>query len=88
LRRFALDGDAWPDRRIVGIELEPLFKAWLRVWLDGIDRAFRLADAAIDALVGVNDEHGLAFVETVHRVDLDTIHLFAADAVVIDDVSH
>ena len=36
------------------------------VRLDRVDRAFRLADAAIDTFVRVDDQHVLAFVEAVH----------------------
>jgi hypothetical protein len=36
----------------------------------------------------VDDEHVLAFVETVDRTDLDTVHILALDAVVGDDVGH
>ena len=67
---------------------QPLLEAGLGVRLDRVDRAFRLADPAVDALVGVDDEHVLALVEAVDRADLDAIHVFAADAVVVDDVGH
>src|SRR5207248_4612244 len=55
---------------------------------DRLDRAFGLADAAIDALVGMDDEHVLALVEAVDRTDLDAIHVLAANAGFGDDVSH
>jgi len=63
-------------------------KARLGVGLDGVHGAFRLADAAIDALVGVNNQHILALVEAVYRADLDAIHVLALDANFGDDVSH
>ena len=47
---------------------------------------FRFANAAIDAFVGVNDEHVLALIEAVHRTHLDTIHVLAANAALVDDV--
>jgi hypothetical protein len=34
----------------------------------------------------VNDEHVLALVEAVHRTHLDTVHVLAANAALIDDV--
>jgi hypothetical protein len=34
----------------------------------------------------VNDEHVLAFIEAVHRTDLDTVHVLTFDAAFIDDV--
>ena len=34
----------------------------------------------------MNDEHVLALIEAVHRTHLDTIHVLAANAALIDDV--
>ena len=70
------------------VELQPFVEPGLRVGFDGLDGALRLADAAIDAFVGVDDEHVLAFVKTVDRADLDAIHVFAADAGFGDDIGH
>jgi hypothetical protein len=36
----------------------------------------------------MNDEHVLAFIETVDRTDFDAVGVLAADAVVVDDVGH
>jgi hypothetical protein len=36
----------------------------------------------------MDDEHVLALIEAVHRTDFDAIHVFAFDAVVVDDISH
>jgi hypothetical protein len=58
------------------------------VGLDRLGRAFRLAHAAIDALVGMDDEHVLAFIEAVDRTHLDAIHVLALDAIVGDDIGH
>ena len=49
---------------------------------------FGLAHAAIDALIGMDDEHVLALVEAVDRADLHAIHVLALDAVVGDDEGH
>ena len=51
-------------------------------------RAFRLANAAIDAFVRVDDEHVLALVETVHRTYLDAVRVLAANATLVDDAGH
>jgi hypothetical protein len=67
-------------------EVEPLFDAGLCVWLDGVHRAFRLAHTAVDALVGVNDEHVLALVEAVHGAHLHAVRVLATNAVLVDDV--
>src|SRR5262249_54888301 len=66
--------------------LEPLFESRLRVRLDRINRAFRLANTAIDAFIGVDDEHVLTLVEAVHRTNLDTVHVLTFDTAFIDDV--
>ena len=52
------------------------------------DRAFRLANTAINTFVRVNDEHVLAFIETVDRTDLDAVHVFAFYAIVGHDIGH
>jgi hypothetical protein len=36
----------------------------------------------------MDDEHVLAFIEAVDGANLDAVHVFAADAVVRDDVGH
>ena len=87
-RGVPLDGDIGPALGHVGIEGQPLLKTRLRVRLDGFSRAFWLADAAINAFVGVDDEHVLAFVETIHGADFHAIHIFALDAILADDVGH
>src|SRR5690606_12938115 len=60
----------------------------LGVGKDRLGRAFRLAHAAVDALVGVDDEHVLALVEAIDRTDLDAVHVLALDAVVRDHIGH
>ena len=79
-------GDVRPDLSIFRIDLKPLFEARLRVGFDCVDGAFRFANAAIDAFVGVNDKHVLTLIEAVDRTHLDTVHVFAANAALIDDV--
>src|SRR5205807_1311774 len=68
-RRFLLARDVGPGRRIFAVHLDPFLGRALAVGNDRLGRAFRFADAAIDALVGVDDEHVLALVEAVHRAD-------------------
>src|SRR6185295_17091224 len=81
---IALDRNVWPDLRIVCIQLEPVFKAWLGIGNNGFGRTFGLAHAAVDALVRADDEHVVAFIEAVDRTDLHAIHVFALDAIVGD----
>src|SRR3546814_13837279 len=49
---------------------------------------FGFANAAVDALVGVDDEHILALIETVDGAHLDAVHIFAPDAGNGDDIGH
>jgi hypothetical protein len=83
-----LGRDVRPGLRILPVDLEPLLKLGLSVRLDGLDRAFRLADAAIDALVRMDDQHVGALVEAIHGADLYAIGIFALYADFSDDVSH
>jgi hypothetical protein len=87
-RGVALDGDVWPFWRVFGVELEPAFQTGFGVGLDGVGGAFGFANTAIDAFIGVDDQHVLAFVETIHRADFHAVHILALDAVLGDDVGH
>src|SRR5436853_2194045 len=87
-RRVALHRDIRPDLRILGIQLDEFLQPRFGVRLDRFDRAFRLAYAAIDAFVRVDDEHVLALVEAVHGADRYAIHQFATDTAIVDDVGH
>ena len=57
-------------------------------WPDRIGRAFRFTQGAVDTLVGMDDEHVRAFVETIHGANFNTVSVFAGDAAVVDDISH
>ena len=85
---ITLDGHIWPLFGVIGIELEPRFQARLGIGLNRLGRALGLADTAIDTFIRVNDEHILAFIETIDRTDLDAVHVFALDAVFDDDIGH
>src|SRR6185503_2083567 len=86
--RRALAGDVRPLDRKVGVELQPLLRLGVGVRQDRLGRALGLAHAAVDALVGMDDEHVVALVEAVNRAHLDAVHVLALDAVFGDDVSH
>ena len=87
-RRLALAGNIGPGFGIFPIDPQPALHARLGVGFDGFRGAFRLADPAIDAFVWVDDEEVLAFVEAVDRADLHTVHVFALDAGIDDDIGH
>jgi hypothetical protein len=68
-------------------------KALLIGWgvLFGVDRADRAswdASAAINALVGVNEELIVTFVDALDWANLDAGAVFGSDAGLSDDVSH
>src|ERR1700735_1693997 len=79
--RIALDCNIGPDLRIFGVDLQPSFEIRLSIRLDRLGRAFGLAYAAIDALVGVDDQHVLAFVEAIDGTDFHAVHVFALDTI-------
>src|SRR5574342_150837 len=51
-------------------------------------RTLRLARPAVDALVGMDIELVLSFIDAVHRTDIDTGAVFDVDAGLGDDVRH
>src|SRR5262245_43160216 len=57
------DRNIWPDSCVFRIQREPFLKPRFAISLDGIDGAFRFANATVDAFVRMDDEHVLAFVE-------------------------
>src|SRR6516225_12472139 len=80
------DRNIWPDSCVLRIQRQPFLKPGFAISLDGIDGAFRFANATVDAFVRVDDEHVLALVEAVHGAHLDAVHGFAANAAIVDDV--
>jgi hypothetical protein len=54
----------------------------------GIHRAFRYAQGAVDALIGVNNKEVRPLVKAVYRTYLDTVGVFAANAAFRDNVRH
>src|SRR6266540_5869103 len=55
---------------------------------DRLDGAHRLAGAAVDALIRVDVEHGLALVDAVDGADLDAGLVLHIDAGLSDDIRH
>src|SRR4029077_5163678 len=85
-RRFTFYGDVWPDLSVLSIDLEPFLESRRSVRLDRINRAFRLANTAVDAFIRVDDEHVLTLIKAVDRTYLDTIHVLTFYTAFIDDV--
>jgi hypothetical protein len=71
-----------------GVNREPFFQTWFGVGLDGIYRAFGLAHPTIDTFIRVNHQHVLPFIKAIDGAYLHAIHVFALDAIFVDDVSH
>src|SRR5712691_4088226 len=55
---------------------------------DRLDRALRFARAAVDALLGVDDEDAVRLVDAVDGADVDARAVFDVDAGLRDDVRH
>src|SRR4029453_4925903 len=72
-RRLALAGVVRPRGRRAAIEPQPLLQALLGVGQDGVGRALRLANAAVDAFVGIDNQHVLALVEETHGADFAAV---------------
>ena len=87
-RRLQFTRDVRPFLGILPVHLQPLLGFGLGVRQNRLRRAFRFADSAIDALVGMNDEHVLAFIKTVHRTDFDAIGVLTLDAGFGDNIGH
>ena len=85
---FALAVDVGPFSRVLGVDLEPPIDIELCTGNDGLDRTFRFAVAAIDTLVRVDHQHVPAFVEAIHGTNHDTVHQFALDTALGDDIGH
>ena len=79
-----------PFARQVCINLEELQLILGNVffWHDGIDRAFRHTQSAIDTLFRVNYQKIRALVETFNRADFHAIGVFTFNAVFKDDERH
>src|SRR5262245_56671666 len=78
----------WPYVRVFRIQRKPSLKSGFGSGFNRIDRALRLAHAAVDTFIRMDDEHVLSFIETVHRAHLDTVHGLTANAILIDNVGH
>ena len=88
VRRHTLLSNVWPLFGIFAVHFYPFFSIVLSIGQDRRDRTFRFAYTAIDAFIGMDDEHVFALVETIDGAHLDAIHVLTFDTVFIDDVGH
>ena len=56
--------------------------------IDGTDGAFGDAHGAVYALVGVYDQHVLAFTKTIDGADIDAVSVFALNTGITYDMHH
>src|SRR5437762_2130309 len=73
-RRLAPAGNVGPGSRQGTVELQPLLHALFRIRHNRLGRTLWFAHAAIDALVGIDDQHVPALVEAIYGTDFDTVH--------------
>src|SRR5687767_7571437 len=88
-RGLALD-DRLPQLGELGVERRErlLIRRHVVLGEDRLDRAFRDAQRAVDALVGVDDQEVRTLAKAVDRADVDAIGVLASDAGLGDDVGH
>src|SRR3546814_6762434 len=72
---LTLAGDIRPFSGIFPVHLDPGLGAAIGIGDDRLGRAFRLADAAVDAFIGADDQHVLADIKTVDRSEAHTSEL-------------
>jgi len=80
--------DLWPCLGKFSIQLDPLVCACITVCLDCLGWTFWYTHSAINALVRIDYQHVLPFVETVHRAHTDTICVLAFDTIIVDYIGH
>jgi len=85
-RGNVLDRNVRPSLGVLSVNGQPLLDPRLGIGLDRIYRALRFANPAVNALVGVDDEHVLPLVEAVHWTHFDAVHVFTLDTALVDDV--
>src|SRR5262249_42510883 len=89
-KRLLLLGDVGPLLGVLGVQLLVLgpLLGEIRLGKDGLGRTHRLAGPAVDALVGVDDQHVRPLVEAVDGAHLDAVGVLALHATVSNHVSH
>ena len=85
-----LAADFWPFTRQVCINLEELLLIFGEIFFrhDGIDRAFRHAQSAIDALFGVDYQEIWPLMEAFDGANFHAVGVFTFNAVFKDDERH
>jgi len=87
-RLLTFHGDIGPFRRVLCVDLKPFFQARLSIRFNCLCGTLGFANTAVNAFIWVDDEHILAFVKAIDRADLNTVHIFALDAVIGHQIGH
>jgi hypothetical protein len=88
-RTLALFQNIWPLFGEFPIQLEPAtFRHRIRIREYRFRRTFRNADATVDTFIRMNDEHVFTHIEAVDGANLDTVLIFALDAIIGHDMGH
>jgi hypothetical protein len=90
VRRLLHRRDHRPLLREALVDLQELLLIGWKFILgvNGIHRAFRFAERAVDALLGVDRQEVRPLVEAVDRANLDAIRVFATNAALGHHVRH
>ena len=56
--------------------------------LNSLSRTLWFTECTVNALIRMNNNKVRAFIETVHRTDIDTVSVFALDTVLCHDKTH
>ncbi len=78
--RLALARDVRPNLAVFAVQLQPGIGLRVGIRQNRLRRTFDFANAAVDALIRVNDQHVFALVEAVHGAHLHAVHGLAFNA--------
>ena len=90
IRIGLLAGDGRPLVGKLSIDLNEVKLIFRDIFFgkDGCLGAFRYANGAVNALVGINHKEIGAFMKAVDRANVNTVSTFAVDACFADNVGH
>ena len=87
-QRVFLGDDHGPQFGVFAVEFNPLLHVRLCIGADRVGGAFRFANAAVDAFIGMNDQHVFALIEAIHRTYFNAVSVFAGDTGIVNDIGH
>lgn len=77
-----------PGLRKLTVEFHPVFSALSCIWNDSFRGTFRYADTAVDAKIGVDNNHIFPFVEALDRTNFNAVSIFALYAGISNGMCH